>query len=191
MGGRHHDPCHGDGADEFERIEVLLVLQRRALHLDQHVDGHALRVARQIGQRHQEARPIFCLLAHADDAAGADLHAGAAHMLQGIEPVLIGAGGDDVAVKLRRGVEVVVVVVKAGCTEARRLIGGEHPERHAGLHAEPAHLFNHSQDVGHVLLFGVAPGGPMQKRDEPLALASRARSSTFSTSISRSASRPV
>ena len=39
--------------------------------------------------------------------------------------------------------------------------------------------------------FGLRQAAPMQKRDEPLALASRARSSTFSTSISRSVSSPV
>ncbi|MOA43906.1 hypothetical protein D3C78_1661120 [compost metagenome] len=84
-------------------------------------------MARQVGQRHQEARPILCLFPHADDAAGADLHAGAAHVLQGVQAVLIGAGGDDIAVKLRRGVEVVVVVIKPGGAQARRLIGGKHP----------------------------------------------------------------
>ena len=41
------------------------------------------------------------------------------------------------------------------------------------------------------LSLGLRQAAPMQKRDEPLALASRARSSTFSTSISRSVSSPV
>ncbi len=69
MGGGHHDPCHGYGADEFERIEIRFVFKRRPFHLDQHVDGHALRVARQVGERHQKTRPIFCLLTHANYAA--------------------------------------------------------------------------------------------------------------------------
>ncbi|MOA11627.1 hypothetical protein D3C78_1315790 [compost metagenome] len=81
-------------------------------------------------------------------------------MLQGIEPVLIGAGGDDVTVELGGGVEVVVVVVEPGGAEAGGLLRGQHPKGHTGLHAEAAHPLDHLQYVGHVPLPGVAPGGP-------------------------------
>ncbi len=48
-------------------------------------------------------------------------------MLQGIESVLIGTGGDDLAIELRRGVEVVVVVIEPRGAETGGLIRGEHP----------------------------------------------------------------
>ena len=66
------------------------------------------------------SRPARCSrdLAHADDAAAAGLHAGVAHVRQRVEAVLELAGVDDLAVELRRGVEVVVVVVQAGVAAA-------------------------------------------------------------------------
>ena len=57
-------------------------------------------------------------LAHADDAAAADVDAGVAHVVERIQAVLIGARGDDLPVELRRGVEVVVVVIEAGVLAA-------------------------------------------------------------------------
>ena len=61
--------------------------ERRALDRDQHVDRHAFGMLWQVGQRHQHVDAVQLLLAHADDAAAADLDAGIAHTRQRIEPV--------------------------------------------------------------------------------------------------------
>jgi hypothetical protein len=45
-----------------------------------------------------------------------------AHALQRVEAVLVGARGDDLAVELGRGVEVVVVVVEPGVLQLLRLV---------------------------------------------------------------------
>ena len=93
--------------------------ERRAFHLHQHVDRHAFRMHRQAGQRRDHADAVVQPLAHADDAAAADMDAGVAHVVERVEAVLVGARGDDGAVIFRRGVEVVVVVVEAGGLQPR------------------------------------------------------------------------
>ncbi len=111
---RHRQARHRDGAHEFERIRRLALADRRAFDLHQHVDRHAFGMGGQGRQRMDHADAVVRRLAHADDAAAADIDAGVAHMGQRVEPVLIGAGGDDPLVIFRRGVEIVVVVVEAG-----------------------------------------------------------------------------
>ena len=68
---------------------------------------------RQACQRCDQASAVLRALAHADDAAAADMDAGLAHRAERVEAVLISAGGDDLAIELRRGVEVVIVIVEA------------------------------------------------------------------------------
>ena len=85
---------------------------RRAFDLHQGVDRHAFGMHRQGGQGMDQADAVVCAFAHADNAAAADMDAGVAHMRQRVQPVLIGPGGDDVAVIFRRGVEIVVVVIQ-------------------------------------------------------------------------------
>ena len=75
----------------------------------------------------QKAHPIFATLAHSQNAAGANVNAGVAHGLQGIQPVLEGAGGDDVGVVLGGCVQIVVVVVQPGLAQAGGLGLVEHP----------------------------------------------------------------
>ena len=100
----------------------------------------------QIRERAQELRPVLGRLAHADDAAAAHLEPGRAHRLQRVEPVLIGARGDDLAVELRRGVEIVVVIVETGRLELGCLLRGEHSERGAALETRCAHRADHLGD---------------------------------------------
>ena len=154
---RHHDPRHGEHANEVERIDVLLARQRRALDLDQHIDRHAFRVFGQVGQLNQQAGAVVQRLAHAEDAAGADLHPRLAHVGQGLQALAVGAGGDDVAVELRRGVQVVVVVVEAGGCQRAGLLLVELAQGHAGLQAQCLDAFDHFQHVGHVLGRRVLP----------------------------------
>ena len=159
VGFGHHDARHGEHADEVERIDVLLLGQRRALHLDQHVDRHAFRMLRQVGQLDQQAGAVVQRFAHAEDAARADLHPRLAHVGQGLQALGIGAGGDDVAVELRRGIQVVVVVVQAGGGQRLGLLLVEPAEGHAGFQAHGLHALDHLQHVGHVLRRRVLPGG--------------------------------
>ena len=95
--------------------------KRRAFDLHQQIDRHAFRMHRQRRQRMDHAGTIVGALAHADDAAAADMDAGVAHMIERVEPLLIGARGDDLAVEFRRGVEIVVVVIETGLLQPLRL----------------------------------------------------------------------
>ncbi len=113
----------------------------------------------QRGQGFEQADPVLAPLAHAHDAATAHVHAGIAHLLQGVQAVLEGACGDDLAVELGRGVQVVVVIVQAGSLKARRLVATEHAQRHAGFKAQRLDLAHHVQHAHEILLARAAPGG--------------------------------
>ena len=90
------------------------------------------------GQGVQQAGPVAARFAHRHDAAAAGVQARRMDVGQGIQPVLIGAGADHLAVIFRPGVEVVVIIVEAGFLQRHRLVRLEHAERDAGL---PAHGF--------------------------------------------------
>ena len=118
---------------------------------------------RQIGQRLDHADPVLARFAHADDAAAADMDAGRAHVLQRFQPIVIGTGGDDLAVEIRRGVEVVVVIVEAGLFQLLRLRFGQHAERHAGLEAKGFDPLDHRANSVEIAILGRAPGGAHAK----------------------------
>ena len=69
-----------------------------------------------------------------------------AHMGQGIEPILIDPGGDDLAVMLGRRVEVMVVVIQAGVAQPRSLRGCQHSQRDATFQPERAYPLYHGTD---------------------------------------------
>jgi hypothetical protein len=81
-----------------------------------------------------------------------------AHGGERVEPVPIGARGDDLPVILRRGVEVVVVVVEAAGLQARGLRGREHAERGASFEPKCLHRLNHLAHRAEVALLRLAPG---------------------------------
>src|SRR5579884_3040595 len=114
---------------------------------------------RQARERRYHADAVMASLAHADDAA-ADANARSAHVLEGSEPILIGAGRNDLAVELRRGVEIVIVVVETGALEARGLPRVEHAERRAGLEPERTDGLHHGADPIEIAVPGRAPGRP-------------------------------
>ncbi len=158
-GARHGDARHRDGAHELERIERLDVGQRRAFHPHQVVDRHRLGVGLHVGQLRDQAGALLARFAHADDAAAADVDAGVAHAVQRVEAVLVGAGGDDLAVELGRGVQVVVVVVQTGLLELFGLALAQHAERDAGLQAERLDRADHLGHGLQVVRLGATPGG--------------------------------
>src|SRR5579884_1799463 len=145
---------------------------------------------RQARERRYHADAVMASLAHADDAA-ADANARSAHVLEGSEPILIGAGRNDLAVELRRGVEIVIVVVETGALEARGLPRVEHAERRAGLEPERTDGLHHGADPIEIAVPGERQAAPMQNRLAPAALAARASSTTAATSINLSALTPV
>ncbi len=104
-----------------------------------------------------EADAILTGLAHADDPAAADRHPRLAHFLQRIQSLLERPRGDDVAVMLGRGVDVVVVIVEPGLGERPRLIAGQHAESHAGFEAHRLHFADHLAERGHVAVLRLTP----------------------------------
>ena len=83
---------------------------------------------------------------------------GAAHLGQGGQPVGMGVGGDDLAIELGAGVQVVVVVVQAGSLEPLGLAGFEHTQGDAGLQAQGLDLADHLRHGFQVAVLGPAPG---------------------------------
>src|SRR5690606_21136738 len=90
--------------------------------------------------------------------AAARLHAGVADVPERVQPVLELAGVDDLVVELRRGVEVVVVVVQAGITQGLGLLAAEHAQGGAGLQPERLHPGDHRGYLRDVPVLGRAPG---------------------------------
>ncbi len=106
---------------------------------------------RQVRQLDQQAGAIVQRLTHAEDAARADLHPRLAHVAQRLQTLGVGAGGDDVAVELRRGIQVVVVVVQARSGQGAGLLLIQLAEGHAGFQAHGLDALDHLQHIGHVL----------------------------------------
>jgi len=80
------------------------------------------------------------------------------HALQRVEAILVFAGGDDLAVELGRGVEVVVVVVEACVLQLLGLAVLQHAQGGAGFQAQGLHFAHHVQHGFEVALLGATPG---------------------------------
>ena len=124
MRARHQDARERDDAHELDRIERRAARERRALDLHEVVDRHALGMRIERRERVQEGDAVRRGLAHAEDAAAADVDAGVADRGQRVEAVLVGARRDDLAVERFGRVEVVVVVVEAGGLRGAAACGG-------------------------------------------------------------------
>src|SRR5262249_52642256 len=149
-----------EGAHTGTGAQRVGARQRRALDLDQQVDRYAFGMRGQVRERDDHADAILGALAHADDAAAADVDAGVAHVAERVEAVLVGARGDDRAVVFRRSVEVVVVVVEAGGLETPRLALREHAERGAGFEPDRFDARDHLAHLVEVAVLRLAPGRP-------------------------------
>ena len=160
----HHRPRHGDprdrnGAHELEWIDRLGAVERRALDLHQVVDRNRLRIRIEIGELRDQARALRGSLPHADDSAATDFHSGDANPVERFETVAIVAGGDDLAVELGRGVEVVVVIVEARVLQGLGLTVLEKAKRRTGLEPERLDLAHHRQHGLEVAVLRPAPCG--------------------------------
>jgi autotransporter-associated beta strand protein len=160
VGGGQDDAGGGDHADEFDGVDGGLVGERGAFDALKGVDGDGLGVGVLVGELLEEAAAIVEGFAHADDAAATDGNAGAADVFDGAEAVVVGAGGDDLAVEFGGGVEVVVVGVAAGGLEALGLGFGEHAEGAADFHAQGVDVFDKGDDgIEFFAIFDFPPGG--------------------------------
>ena len=98
-------------------------------------------------------------LAHPDDPAAANRNTGRADALERVEPILVIARRDHLAIELGRGVEIVVVVVEAGGLERLGLTVAQHAERAARLEAERLHFPDHREHRLEIAILGSAPRG--------------------------------
>jgi hypothetical protein len=111
----------------------------------------------QVGQRLQQAGALAARFAHADDAAAAGFHAGRADVFERVEAILVLTRLNYLAVELRRGVEIVVVVVQPGRLQRLCLRVAEHAQRGAGFQAETFHRADDFGDLDHVAILRAAP----------------------------------
>src|ERR1700722_8490965 len=95
----------------------------------------------------QQADTVLIGFAHADDSAAADGDARAPDRVDGAQAVVVTPRGDDLAVKFRRSVEVVVVRSETRVGEAPRLSIAEHPQRATHFHSERRDDANHLQYI--------------------------------------------
>lgn len=109
--------------------------------------------------------------AHVDDAAAADFQTGMTHATERIEAVLIFTRRNDVIVKLRRGIPVVVVVIESGFFQAIDLALFQHAERGAGFQPERLDFAHHLFDLLHVTFFRRTSGGAHAKARRAVGLA--------------------
>ena len=166
---RHQQACGGDDAEDVVQAELAvfvlglqLLLDRGALDGNQLVDGQALRVLVHGGEGVDEVDVVVDGLAHAEDAARAGLDAGVVDVLDCLETVVVGPGGDDVLVVGPGRVDVVVVGGQAGVLEGLCLLLVDHAEGDARLHLElrvdlPDHVGDLTQ--GALAALHVSPRG--------------------------------
>src|SRR5438876_7530953 len=97
-----------------------------ALELHRFIDRYRLGIRTEVGELCEEPWAFYARFPHADDPAATYLDSSAANADQRFETIAIFARGNDLAVELGRGVEVVVVVIEAGSFERFRLTVFEH-----------------------------------------------------------------
>ena len=131
--------------------------QRRALHVNQMVDGDRLWVGREVGQLMDQTRALCTALTHSNNAATAHIHTGFSNTTQCVQSVFIDSSGDDVCVEFRRCVQVVVVVIQACLFQGLRLRLGQHTQCATSLHLK---VFDHFDEFGNFLHISVVQLSP-------------------------------
>ena len=105
----------------------------------------------------QQIGAVLWPFAHAENAAAAQPHARFATQRQRIEPILIGPRTDDGRIIVRPGVQVVIVIVEAGLSQAPGLWRRQHAEGHAGFESRRLDAFDHRADRLDIAVFQFAP----------------------------------
>ncbi len=124
--------------NEFKNIDRRLFAQRRPGHGHEAIDRHAFRGRIEVVQHFEHAQAVVFRFAHADDAAATDGHPAFLHGGDGLEAITEGVGADDLRVKFRRRVDVVIVSGHPGGAEFARFDRTDLAERDANFHAELA-----------------------------------------------------
>ena len=75
-------------------------------------------------------------------------------MGQRIEPLLVLARADDIAVISGAGIQVVVVVVKTGIAQRLRLVGRQHAQGRAAFQPQGLDGRNHLADLRDIAVLG-------------------------------------
>jgi len=168
FGLRHEYTRCCNEAQHSEGVRWGQALQWGTREGEEGVDRDGLRVLGLVGQSLQQFAPVLNTFPQAQNTAAADVYAGLAYMPQGLQALLIAAGGDNVGIKLRGGVQVMVIGVEAGLFEALSLGGRQHTEGSANLEAQAAYLANHFEDgLEGGALPHLPPGGPHTKAGGP------------------------
>src|SRR5579872_2467296 len=93
----------------------------------------------------QQPDPILVGLAHSQDPAAAYRDSRLAYRCNGVQPLLVYARADNVAVKLGRGIQVVVIGGKACLLQLPRLVWSEHSQRAADFNVQRGHCSHRFQ----------------------------------------------
>ncbi len=145
LGLRKGNAGSSDHAHHLKDGDRCAIFEWRALHRNEHIDGHRFGMNLSCGELVKQSNAIIDRFAHTDDAAAADADARLFHAPERAQAILISACGDDRAVVLRRSVEVVVVGSESRLLEAPGLAFVEHAQRAADFDVELAHLFHRLQ----------------------------------------------
>lgn len=107
----------------------------------------------------QQADAVGGGLAQPEDATRADVEAGITDMFQGLQSLVKTPCRDDAGIKLAAGVEVVVIRRQARLLQFLGLLGVDHAQGDADLHAHGADSLDHLCDVLEAVLptFHVPP----------------------------------
>ena len=128
-GAREDEPEQRDGLERFTGRDQPLLAERGAAR-EQEVDRHLARV--ELGELEREVDALIEGLAHAEDAAAAQLHARVDREPRGRDPVVVGVRRADRREHLARRLEVVVVPPDTRPPRAARPApGSSRPSEHA------------------------------------------------------------
>ena len=109
----------------------------------------------------EEADTVGVSLTETKDTAGADVDTSIANVREGLQALIVRAGGDDSGVEFTGGVEVVVVCGQAGVLQFLGLVLVDHAEGDTDLHVHLSDTRDHLLDVLETGLAAahVTPGG--------------------------------
>ena len=115
---RQHEAPARDGFQYLHRRQRREFLERRAGDGVEDVDGADVRA--DLAQRQREVAAVLARLAHADDAAGANLQAGFLQVADGLDAILVSMRRAGLREEAARAFEVVPVAFEARALEAIR-----------------------------------------------------------------------
>lgn len=134
--------CNSRHCDQFHKLKNVhrwLISERRPRHCHQTIDRHTFRGRIEIAQDLDHSQTIDDRFSHADDPAAANRHSTFLDGGDRIQPIGKCVGADDFGVKLRRGVEIMIVSGDTGGLEFVRFHGTDLAERDTDFHTELAH----------------------------------------------------